>query len=304
MKKVVFFGGKGGVGKTSCASAFALGRARMDKRVLLVSTDPAHSTGDLFQCKVGKEVRYIEENLYLTEIDGEGESERYLRGILEKSKKIVSPVILGEIKKQIEAASISPGTHEAALFERMGDIITEEDDYDYIVFDTAPTGHTMRLINLPDMLEKWTETLIRRRRKLIRLKEMKSYERNLMEKDEVLNILEKRRDKFKRLGKTLSDEEVCVFNLVLNPEIMALSESQRALEGLKDAGIRVGSVIVNKCLPEGIDEGIWRKKIEEESLVLKTLERGDEDIIRFRMRPNLTPRECIDAMAEVFNISL
>lgn len=307
MRKIVFFGGKGGVGKTTCASAYAIGRAEEGKRVLLVSTDPAHSTRDIFSCGEGRgESVRIEENIDLLEIDSQHESKKYLDGVMDNCRKIVSPIILDEIKKQIKAASVSPGTHEAALFERMGEVILNSDKYEYLVFDTAPTGHTLRLIKLPELLEGWTETLIRKRRKILRLKEMKTFQRNLMEGDRVLKILTERKAKFGALREVFRDRETCIFNFVLNPEIMALRETQRALLELKEAGIKTENLIVNKCLPSGLDRGFWEKKLEEQESVISQLE-GENSHIRiskFYLVPSLTPRECAQRISRELKVSM
>ncbi|GLI55241.1 putative arsenical pump-driving ATPase 2 [Propionigenium maris DSM 9537] len=307
MRKIVFFGGKGGVGKTTCASAYAIGRAEEGKKVLLISTDPAHSTRDIFSCKEGRgECIRVEEGLDLLEIDAHYESHKYLEGVMDNCKKIVSPVILDEIKKQIRAASISPGTHEAALFERMGEIILNSPEYDYLIFDTAPTGHTLRLIKLPELLEGWTETLIRKRRKILRLKEMKTLQRNLVESDKVLKILSERKRKFGALGKILRDREVCIFNFVLNPEIMALKETQRALTELEEAGIKTENLIVNKCLPSELDKTFWEKKLMEQEKVISTLETENSHIrsSKFYIRPSLSPRECAQNISQELKVSI
>lgn len=307
MRKIVFFGGKGGVGKTTCASAYAIGRAEEGKKVLLISTDPAHSTRDIFSCKEGRgECIRVEEGLDLLEIDAHYESHKYLEGVMDNCKKIVSPVILDEIKKQIRAASISPGTHEAALFERMGEIILNSPEYDYLIFDTAPTGHTLRLIKLPELLEGWTETLIRKRRKILRLKEMKTLQRNLVESDKVLKILSERKRKFGALGKILRDREVCIFNFVLNPEIMALRETQRALTELEEAGIKTENLIVNKCLPSELDKTFWEKKLMEQEKVISTLETENSHIriSKFYIRPSLSPRECAQNISQELKVSI
>ncbi len=307
MRKIVFFGGKGGVGKTTCASAYAMGMSEEGWRVLLISTDPAHSTRDIFSCEDGRG-RYLRvgDDLDLLEIDAHYESQRYLDGVMDSCKKIVSPVILEEIKEQIRAASISPGTHEAALFERMGEVILNSHEYDYLVFDTAPTGHTLRLIKLPELLEGWTEILIRKRRKLLRLKEMKTLQRNLVEGDQVLKILRKRKEKFGALGEVFRDRERCIFNFVLNPEIMALKETQRALFELEEVGIKTENLIVNKCLPPGLDENFWEKKLVEQERVISTLENESSNIkiSKFYLQPSLSPRECAQNISRKLRVSI
>src|SRR6186997_2544971 len=126
-KKVLFFGGKGGVGKTTCASAMALAASRAGKRVLLVSTDPAHSTSDLFERPIGPEPVELLPNLTGLEIDGAFESKRYVSKVKDHISTIFGAHILKEASRQIDLAASMPGAEEVALFDRMGEIIRADD---------------------------------------------------------------------------------------------------------------------------------------------------------------------------------
>ena len=167
-KKVLFFGGKGGVGKTTCASATALAASHAGKRVLLVSTDPAHSTSDIFEREIGPEPVELLPNLWGLEIDGALESRRYVAGVKEQIKDLFGHHILKEAHKQIDLAASMPGAEEMALFDRIGGLIRGEDTrFDLIVFDTAPTGHTLRLIRMPELMEAWIRALSRSRQAML-----------------------------------------------------------------------------------------------------------------------------------------
>src|SRR5665648_323776 len=107
MNKLVFFGGKGGVGKTTSSSAYAYYCAKNGEKTLLVSTDPAHSLCDIFEMKIGSKIIELENNLFALEIDPEEESQNYVKNIKKNMKDIVSPVIVKEIEKQLDAASVS-----------------------------------------------------------------------------------------------------------------------------------------------------------------------------------------------------
>ena len=149
-REVLFFGGKGGVGKTTCASATALAASRAGKRVLLVSTDPAHSTSDIFERAIGADPVEIAPSLHAMEIDATTESQRYVAGVKAHIQELFGHAILKEANRQIDLAATMPGAEEVALFDRMGALIRGEDDrFDLIVFDTAPTGHTLPLIRMP-----------------------------------------------------------------------------------------------------------------------------------------------------------
>ena len=155
-RHVVFFGGKGGVGKTTCSSAFALAASRQRQRVLLVSTDPAHSTSDIFEQKIGGKVRELQPGLSALEIDSEAEATRYINDVKRDIQRMFSPAIIQQAHRQIELAAASPGLLEVALLDRMIDLIVDaERTYDLIVFDTAPTGHTLQLLRMPDAMTAW-----------------------------------------------------------------------------------------------------------------------------------------------------
>src|SRR4051812_6867783 len=139
-RRVLFFGGKGGVGKTTCSSAFALAASESGRRVLLVSTDPAHSTADIFQKKIGAEPRQIAPNLSALEIDADRESRRYVEQVKRDIEKMFSPTVVQRARRQIDLAAASPGLADVALLDRMIDLIVSNDStrsaYDLIVFDT------------------------------------------------------------------------------------------------------------------------------------------------------------------------
>ena len=125
MNKLVFFGGKGGVGKTTSSSAYAYYCAKNGEKTLLVSTDPAHSLCDIFEMKIGSKIIELENNLFALEIDPEEESQNYVKNIKKNMKDIVSPVIVKEIEKQLDAASVSPGSDESAVFDKLMEIIID-----------------------------------------------------------------------------------------------------------------------------------------------------------------------------------
>lgn len=271
--KIFFFGGKGGVGKTTCSAAFALSSARRGLRTLLVSTDPAHSTSDIFDKEIGNDIANILPGLDALEIDGERESMQYMQRVRTNLAQIVSPVIVEQINRQIDAAAISPGTEEAALFDRMVELINEEAaNYDRIVFDTAPTGHTVRLLSLPDLLGAWLETLISKRNKAISLMSMAEHngasDKRAMEEDEVLKVLRRRQEGILRAKAVLTDGRRVSFVFVINAEKLPIDETEKAVAMLDKYGIKVDGIIVNKLLPCDMQDGFWKCRKEQESQYL------------------------------------
>ncbi len=268
-KRFLFFGGKGGTGKTSCAAAAALALARKGKRVLVVSTDPAHSLADAFDLPIGDSVVCLEPRLWALEVDPEKESRAYMEGIKEKLLHVVSPVIVEDIQRQIEIAYASPGAEEAAVFDKFVELMEDVgSQYDVLIFDTAPTGHTLRLLSLPEMLGTWIEHLVEKRMKAMELMSMAArHEKRLREKvetDPIIEVLQRRQEKFAFARDILTDFEQTVFYFVLNPEKLPLYETERAVRILQKYGIPVGKVIVNRVVPEGCGD-FWesRRKVQE-----------------------------------------
>ena len=167
-KRILFFGGKGGVGKTTCAAAVALAASREGRRVLLVSTDPAHSTSDIFERQFTREEREILPNLFGLEIDADFEASRYIAEVKEQVSKMFSPSMVGAASRQIDLAAAMPGVGDVALFDRLTTIISARNSaYDLVIFDTAPTGHTVRLLQMPEMLRAWIDALAAQRRRAV-----------------------------------------------------------------------------------------------------------------------------------------
>lgn len=274
MGKIIFFGGKGGVGKTSCSTAYAIAQGKRGLKTLLVSTDPAHSISDLFYKNIGSEIERLGENLYGIEINPEKESTQYINKVRKDLKQIMSPIIMEDLNKQLDAAIVSPGSHESALFDKMIELINHENKhFDYIIFDTAPTGHTLRLLSLPELLGGWIESLMGKRRKTISLRNMIGRDRQ--EKDPILEILSRRKDNLERARHIMMDEDQLEFAFVLNAERLPIEETKKAVCLLRNYGINVSTLIVNKVLPESHHDDFWRKKKENERRYLIEIE---EDI--------------------------
>ncbi|MCG6955698.1 MAG: ArsA family ATPase [Gemmatimonadetes bacterium] len=282
---ITFFGGKGGVGKTTLAAAFALDASERGGRTLLVSTDPAHSTGDILGVSLGGEAREITPTLHAMEIDPEAEADRYIADVKERVRQVASPRILDEVEREIELARTSPGAEEAALLDRFAELMRLAGSaYDRVVFDTAPTGHTVRLLSLPELMGRWIDGLVSRRRKVRSLGRMW---RNVAgaaagsagaEDDPILDSLEERQERFRTARALVTDPERTAFVFVLTPERLPILETRKATAALERSKIPIAAVVVNRVLPGEAEGAFLARRREREA---RYLEEIDRDLARY-----------------------
>ena len=259
MEPFVFFGGKGGVGKTTVSCAYARKCADTGVRTLVVSTDPAHSVSDVFDQQFGDEPTAVEgiEGLDAKEIDPDEEVQRHLQEIREGLSEQVSAAMVSEINRQLEMSHGTPGAYEAALFDAFVEVMREESGpYDRVVFDTAPTGSTLRLLGLPEFLGEWIDRLMYKRRQSIDLFEKAAVgdlePKRVMDGDPVLERLQRRKEFFEYAGSTLRGE--AAFFLVLNPDQLSVNETERAIAAFADRDLAVRGLVANKLTPEPDDD--------------------------------------------------
>ena len=270
-RPLLFFGGKGGVGKTTLAAAVAVGSADAGRRTLLVSTDPAHSVGDVLRIGLGNEPSGVLPNLWALEIDPTEEADRYIAGVKERIAEVTPPRLAAEVERQIDVARVSPGAEEAALFDRFTRLMEEAGTgYERVVFDTAPLGHTLRLLALPEQLQQWIRGLIGRRRQVNVMRRMW---RNVAgaaagearPDDPVLEALEERRARFARAREALTDPARAAFVFVVTPERLPILETERATRILERYRIPVGAVVVNRVLPAAAEGPFAERRRDEEA---------------------------------------
>ncbi|MEJ5376876.1 MAG: TRC40/GET3/ArsA family transport-energizing ATPase [bacterium] len=244
--KYVFFGGKGGVGKTVMAGAAALWAARQGKKTLLASTNPVHSLSNLLEKDVFGKVAMVcdEQNCYAFEIDTKDTIERSKQEIREKINWFLKFAdITTKAEDFIESATMNPAFEESAMFENMMEIMFK-DEYDFYVFDTAPTANARRLLGMSKVYSMWVEKMLRSRQEARSLREMLSFSKK-EEKDPLLDYLLTFRDRMGKAKELLTDESLTAFFFVTLPEALPIAVITRFINWFHEFGIPVGGVVVN-----------------------------------------------------------
>jgi arsenite-transporting ATPase len=315
MNSFVFFGGKGGVGKTTVASAYALECIDAGQETLVVSTDPAHSTSDVFEQDFDDEPAAVEgyDHLSAMEIDPDEEIDEHLQETKRALGDHVSPAMVNEIDRQIEMAHQTPGAYEAALFDRFIEVMRASDEYDRVVFDTSPTGGTLRLLSLPEYLEGWIDRLMDKRAQSIDLFEKAAIgEREARQKaaeDPIIARLRERKEQFEFAGRILREE--ATFFLVLNPDELSIRETRRAIESLSDHDLGVSGLVVNRMTPEPADDEqgrggqFLRERCATERARLETIRSFDEPVrATIRTRVGEVKGDLLDEVADELSIDV
>ena len=249
--RTIFFAGKGGVGKTSAAAATALWVAEQGYKTLLLTTDPASHLGQIFGTKVTNKPTLLkgEKNLWVVHINAEKATEEYKEKILAEARGKYDQERVLAIKEELN----SPCTEEMATFEKFIEMATLK-DFEVIVFDTAPTGHTLRLLELP---VDWSKQL-----------EIKTF--TSTGETEVDKITKSR---FKEVIDMMQDINQTTFSFVMYPESTPIEEASRAMEELLTIGVPTSLVVANFILPESIVTNDYLK--QRKAMEKKYLEEMD-----------------------------
>ncbi|MCD6552950.1 MAG: ArsA family ATPase [Anaerolineae bacterium] len=247
--KYVFFGGKGGVGKTVMAGAAALWIARQGKRTLLASTNPVHSLSSLLDQDVFGAPTPVqgEPNLQAYEIDTR---DTIAKSKAELTQKIEWFLKYADIKTRadefVESATMNPAFEESAMFENMIDLMFD-DEYEAYVFDTAPTANARRLLGMSSVYSMWVNKMVQSREEAKSLKELLSYSKK-KEKDPLMDYLLNLRTRMEKAKELLTDEEKTAFFFITLPEALPIAVIKRFINWFREFGIPVGGVVVNMII--------------------------------------------------------
>ncbi|WP_304455796.1 ArsA family ATPase [Nocardiopsis sp. YSL2] len=250
---ITFVGGKGGVGKTTLAAARALALADAGLRVLVLSTDPAHSLGDALEASLSDEPVEAAPRLWACEPDAEAAVRRRIAQVAEDARRAVPTAVMPAVHRHLEQAGSSPGMAESALADLLIDRMEEVGDrWDALVVDSAPTGHLLRLLHLPTLLTPWVVGLTRQRERANRAEafaDVVGRAEPEEDDDPLLRRLHARRHRLERASARLREDAVVA--LVTVPRRMVLAETARAVDQLADAGFALDRVVVNQIPPAG-----------------------------------------------------
>ncbi len=258
--KLILFGGKGGVGKTTCASSAGLHFAKKDFKTLIICTDPAHSLADSLDQSVGEEVRQVRgvANLSALEVNADKaldafklEYEDEIKNIMDTSTHLDKEDIESMFKLPV------PGMDELMGFKTIIDLI-EKAQFDKYIVDTAPTGHALRLLNSPYLIDDWIKVMAKMRWKYRFIVQTFAGKYTPDKSDDFLMSLKRT---VKRIETLLKDGDQCEFIPVTIPEPMAILETERLMKSLADFSISVRRIVVNNVMEsEGCEFCRERKK--------------------------------------------
>ena len=245
--KYLFFGGKGGVGKTVLAGSAAIWAAQQGKRTLLASTNPVHSLSSMLDQDVFGKLVPVQgvANLWAYEIDTKETIEKSKQEIREKIEWFLK---FADIKTKadefVESATMNPSFEESAMFENMIDLMFKN-EYDAYVFDTAPTANARRLLGMSSVYSMWVNKMVQSREEATSLKDLLSYSKKKKEKDPLMDYLLNLRERMAHAKDLLTDKALTSFFFVTLPEALPIAVITRFIDWFHDFNIPVGGVVVN-----------------------------------------------------------
>jgi arsenite/tail-anchored protein-transporting ATPase len=288
--KLILFGGKGGVGKTTCAVSAGLYLSETFK-TLLISTDPAHSLADSLGQKIGDEIEDIRSvhNLSAIEISAKKAFSAFKTRYEKEIKKIIdtSTYLDPEDVESVFTLPI-PGIDEVMGLKTITDLM-EEGQFDKFVVDTAPTGHALRLLTLPDMLDDWIKVMAKMRWKY---RYVAATFGGGYRPDEGDDFLMEMKKTVKRIHSLFKDGKRCEFIVVAIPEDMAVRETERMIGDLNAYGIKVKQLVINNVVPQNDNCEFCREKRKGQETYISYLRRQKGNV-RITVTP-MRPREVKD----------
>jgi arsenite-transporting ATPase len=280
--RIILFTGKGGVGKTTTAAATALQCAKEGLKTLVVSTDPAHSLSDALDVELNPEPTAVADNLWGQEFDvyysmkKNWDNMRHLMTAVFKWRGVDNVVA--------EELSVLPGMEEASAFLWIEQYYREQ-FYDVLIIDSAPTGETLTLLTLPQVMQSWLTKAFPGQKLVIKAvgKVLKTTKGIPLE--EGISELKNLFDKLEDVQKIMLNPEVCSIRIVANPERMVIQEAKRAYTYLNLYGYNVDAVVVNRILPElaGSAGSVFEQYVKSQGQYLQDIEESFQPLPIFKV---------------------
>ena len=288
LTKYIFFTGKGGVGKTSAACAVSVNLADQGKKIMLVSTDPASNLQDVFNTELNNKGTVIKEvpNLVVSNFNPEDAAKEYRESVISPYRGKLPDAVIKNMEEQLSGSC----TVEIAAFNEFSNFITDEKiqkEFDHIIFDTAPTGHTLRMLQLPSA---WSNFISENTHGASCLGQLAG--------------LESKKEVYKNAVKTLADGKKTSLILVSRPQNAPLKEAERASKELQDIGINNQILIINGVL-KNHDDGLSNAIYEKQQNALKYIPEYLKKLETYEipLRPyNVTGLENVRAFLKEDNI--
>jgi arsenite-transporting ATPase len=278
--RIILFTGKGGVGKTTSAAATALRCAQEGYRTLVVSTDPAHSLSDALNVELNPEPTQIAENLWGQEFDVYYSMKKHWNNM----RNLMLTVFRWRGVKNIvaEELSVLPGMEEASAFLWIEQYYREK-TWDVLIIDSAPTGETLTLLSLPQVMQSWINKALPK----LAIKTLGSIIRKTsgVPIDKGFEELDKLFGKLENVQKIMLDPTVCSIRIVANPERMVIQEAKRAYTYLQLYGYNVDAIIVNRILPEemGGEGSVFEKYLKSQTEYLQEIDESFSPLPIFKV---------------------
>lgn len=270
MTRVLLCTGKGGVGKTTVAAASALRAADQGHRVLVTSTDPAHSLADAFDVPLGDQAVVVAPGVHAQQLDAQQRLERHWADIRDYVVELLSWGGIGDV--QAQELALVPGLDELFALIDLSEQV-DAGTWDVIIVDCAPTAETLRLLALPDALRWYVERIVQPGRKVARaMRPLASRVSSMpVPEDGVFGAVEGLQARLRRVHRLLQDGERSSVRLVVNPERLVIAEAMRTATSLALFGYAIDAVVVNRILPDEIEDPYLARWKERHATHLQTV---------------------------------